>query len=170
MTENNITRRKALKAIIATTGGVGASAFFPSKWLKPVVQSGVLPVHAQGSGVVGCTKWTGYITNPIILQGTDFIPFDSGNTTPADDSSYCYTTLTIAWTGGFTAPDPQNPISVRFMKDEYTHAGGEMLELRTTPLTCLDAESWTTNRPYAGLFIQSPSNNPGVTKITVTLK
>lgn len=45
-----ITRRTLLKAIIAGSSGIVASAFLPEKWVKPVVSSGVLPVHAQASG------------------------------------------------------------------------------------------------------------------------
>ena len=52
MTEKNITRREALKAILAVAGGVGASAFIPPKWLKPVVQSGMMPAHAVVSGII----------------------------------------------------------------------------------------------------------------------
>ena len=44
-----ITRRDLLKAIIAGSGGIVAAGFLPEKWLKPVVKSGVLPVHAQAS-------------------------------------------------------------------------------------------------------------------------
>ena len=44
-----MTRRDLLKAIIAGSGGIVAAGFLPEKWLKPVVKSGVLPVHAQAS-------------------------------------------------------------------------------------------------------------------------
>ncbi len=47
--EKKITRRDALKAIIAGSSGIVAAGFVPEKWLKPVVKSGVLPVHAQAS-------------------------------------------------------------------------------------------------------------------------
>ncbi len=44
-----ISRRELLKAVIAGSGGFVATSFIPEKWLKPVVKSGVLPVHAQAS-------------------------------------------------------------------------------------------------------------------------
>lgn len=47
--EKKITRRDALKAIIAGSSGIVAAGFVPEKWLKPVVKTGVLPVHAQAS-------------------------------------------------------------------------------------------------------------------------
>jgi hypothetical protein len=46
---NKISRRQALKALLAASGGLTAAAFVPSKWVKPLVMSGVLPVHAQTS-------------------------------------------------------------------------------------------------------------------------
>jgi hypothetical protein len=44
-------RRKLLKSLAA--GGTVA-AVTPSKWIKPVVESTVLPAHAQASPVIAC--------------------------------------------------------------------------------------------------------------------
>jgi len=49
MAPNKLTRRQALKYILAASGGLTAAAFLPAKWLKPVVSAGVLPVHARAS-------------------------------------------------------------------------------------------------------------------------
>lgn len=49
MSPDRVTRREMLKAILAAGGAVSAASFIPEKWLKPVVGSGVLPAHAQGS-------------------------------------------------------------------------------------------------------------------------
>jgi hypothetical protein len=51
MYSNKITRRQVLKTLLAASGGLTAAAFLPSKWLKPMVMSGVLPVHARASSV-----------------------------------------------------------------------------------------------------------------------
>jgi hypothetical protein len=51
MATRKITRRQALKSLLAAGGGLGAASFLPVRWLKPVVSSGVLPVHAQASGI-----------------------------------------------------------------------------------------------------------------------
>ena len=40
-------RRQLLKALIAAGGTAAASAMLPAEWCKPVVEVGVLPVHAQ---------------------------------------------------------------------------------------------------------------------------
>jgi hypothetical protein len=52
MTTKKISRRQVLKTLLAAGGGIGAASFLPAKWLKPVVESGVLPAHAQTSGAV----------------------------------------------------------------------------------------------------------------------
>jgi hypothetical protein len=51
MTTGKITRRQALKALLAAGGGIGAASFLPARWLKPVVHSGVLPAHASTSSL-----------------------------------------------------------------------------------------------------------------------
>ncbi len=48
-----INRREALKALAAAGGALTAAAFLPGQWAKPLVESGVLPAHAQGSACVG---------------------------------------------------------------------------------------------------------------------
>lgn len=47
---NKVSRRDALKILTAATGAA-ALANLPSKWSKPSVEVGVLPVHAQTSVV-----------------------------------------------------------------------------------------------------------------------
>ena len=45
--EVKISRRRLLQIIAATGGAVTASALLPNKWVKPLTEVGVLPVHAQ---------------------------------------------------------------------------------------------------------------------------
>ena len=47
--EDTLGRRQLLKTLIATGGAVAASALLSSKWVKPIIEAGVLPAHAQGS-------------------------------------------------------------------------------------------------------------------------
>jgi hypothetical protein len=42
-------RREALEALAAVGSAVAASVLLPEKWIKPVVEAGVLPAHAQAS-------------------------------------------------------------------------------------------------------------------------
>jgi hypothetical protein len=44
-----MSRRKALKLLVASGGAVTASALLSGQWMKPVVEVGLLPAHAQGS-------------------------------------------------------------------------------------------------------------------------
>ena len=46
-------RRKALKNILAGSGTVITAAAMQDKWAKPVIESVVLPAHAQTSGIAG---------------------------------------------------------------------------------------------------------------------
>jgi hypothetical protein len=45
--ETAVSRRQLLKALIATGGAITASTLLPAKWSKPIVEVGMLPVHAQ---------------------------------------------------------------------------------------------------------------------------
>ncbi len=49
MLQKPINRRTLLKALLTAGGGLIASAFLPAQWTKPLVKSGILPVHAQTS-------------------------------------------------------------------------------------------------------------------------
>jgi hypothetical protein len=42
-----VSRRRLLKALVAAGGAATASTMLPGKWSKPIVEMGVLPVHAQ---------------------------------------------------------------------------------------------------------------------------
>jgi len=47
--EKKLGRRELLKALAATGGAVTAASILPGKWIKPVIEAGVLPAHAQTS-------------------------------------------------------------------------------------------------------------------------
>jgi hypothetical protein len=55
MEQKPITRRALLKSILTGSAAVGASAFLPEKWVRPAVESVVLPVHAQVSAIPTAT-------------------------------------------------------------------------------------------------------------------
>jgi hypothetical protein len=60
MIKKNLSRRQFLKTVVVTEIGLTAAAFLPAKWVKPVISTGVLPVHAQTSGIVAVTLgWSG---------------------------------------------------------------------------------------------------------------
>ncbi len=48
-----INRREMLKkGALATGVAITAAAFLDGKWVKPIVKTGILPVHAQASAPV----------------------------------------------------------------------------------------------------------------------
>jgi hypothetical protein len=83
MTEPTISRRQAAILLLGTGTAVGISAFFPSKWAKPIVKMGVLPVHAQTSTP------TPEPTTPPTTGSIDFYFFnqcgDGGDINPVED-------------------------------------------------------------------------------------
>jgi hypothetical protein len=56
MTPKYVSRREMLKALLAAGGGLTAAAFLPARWIKPVVESGILPAHAATSVCTVITK------------------------------------------------------------------------------------------------------------------
>ncbi len=54
--EHNLNRRELLKILAAAGGGLAAAVFLPGKWLKPVVEAGVLPAHAQATDTLRITQ------------------------------------------------------------------------------------------------------------------
>jgi len=51
MMQKPVSRRDMLKILAAAGSGLAAAAFLPAKWLKPMVNAGVLPAHAAASCV-----------------------------------------------------------------------------------------------------------------------
>lgn len=47
--QTSLNRRALLKALAVTGGAVAASTVLPNEWVKPMVDVGVLPLHAQTS-------------------------------------------------------------------------------------------------------------------------
>ncbi len=57
-----VSRRQLLKALIAGGGGIAASTLLRRGWIRPIIEMGVLPAHAQASptptpeliAIIGC--------------------------------------------------------------------------------------------------------------------
>jgi len=55
LSSNNLTtigRRRLLQALVASSGSVVINSSLSGQWIKPIIEFGQLPAHAQGSGVV----------------------------------------------------------------------------------------------------------------------
>jgi hypothetical protein len=73
ITRSKQSRRKMLKSMAAGSGAVIAGKSMPDEWAKPMVDSVLLPVHAQTSGPTSCTvsgNVAGTHQNPI-FDGID---------------------------------------------------------------------------------------------------
>jgi len=87
-----INRREMLKkGALATGAAITAAAFLDGKWLKPIVKTGILPVHAQAS-VCGVYTFTPYFE---IASG---VAFNLGvNVTPiGPDGPISYEIMAVA--------------------------------------------------------------------------
>jgi hypothetical protein len=54
--DQELNRRELLKILAASGGGLVAAAFLPGKWMKPIVEAGVLPAHAQATDTLRITQ------------------------------------------------------------------------------------------------------------------
>lgn len=84
--EQAASRRRLLKALIASGGAVAASTLLPNKWSKPTVEVGMLPVHAQATAVVSPTPrpTPTPVVAAIILCSAFNADTGSGSIGPAD--------------------------------------------------------------------------------------
>ncbi len=56
-TEQTLHRRDLLKVLAASGGALTAAALLPARWLKPAVDAGVLPAHAQSTLVCAALQF-----------------------------------------------------------------------------------------------------------------
>jgi hypothetical protein len=107
MLENEISRRTLLKVIAAGCGVVVASSL-PREWVKPVIDAGMLPVHAQTTS--GGTI-TGFLRNCGLAYWPDIVTVDglglSSGPSSSPDGAFIITgvpagtyNLTCVATGG----------------------------------------------------------------------
>ena len=76
-----IGRRELLKALAAGGGAVAASAVVSGKWVKPVVEAGVLPAHAATSALI----YFKIFSTPTVtdVAGEDVEDLGEGGLTPS---------------------------------------------------------------------------------------
>ena len=67
--KSNESRRKLLKSIAAGSGAIVAGKSLPDKWTAPVVDSVLLPAHAQTSPAPTTTAAPGTTAAPVPCAG-----------------------------------------------------------------------------------------------------
>jgi hypothetical protein len=111
MLEKEISRRTLLKVIAAGCGVVVASSL-PRKWVKPVIDAGLLPVHAQTTSggtiigrVVACTGGPTPVPMAgvtVTVDGTSFTAISGslplGEFTISGVPAGTYDVSTVYWT------------------------------------------------------------------------
>lgn len=119
MSQQNDSRRKLLKSIAAGSGAVVAGKSLPESWSKPIIDSVVLPVHAETTDSSGSS---GGENTCCLTDGTycDSIYFNSGSAF-LRDTAVPTPMITI-----FIEVTAEGPISINVylgLGHEYT--GGE---------------------------------------------
>ncbi|MCP3999369.1 MAG: hypothetical protein GY727_00440 [Gammaproteobacteria bacterium] len=139
--KSNDSRRKLLKSIAAGSGAVVAGKSLPESWSKPVIDSVVLPVHAEttddsgsGSGDAQCCLTTGlYCGTSISINNGGITPFVS------IDVAADGTLIINAWKGAHTKhsgstsiPCTGKKFSVDLTKVQANSGSNTILEQPTT--------------------------------------
>ena len=114
--EQNLSRRELLKVLAAGGGGLAAAAFLPGRWLKPVVEAGVLPAHAQATNtlkIVSLSVWSNANPRSQPSGVCETNPF-SGSASYVDD--LCRVGVDSTYLSGSASPyglsdwDPSGPL------------------------------------------------------------
>jgi hypothetical protein len=109
MPQKPVSRRALLKTIFVGGAAVSSSAFLPKKWVKPVVESGVLPVHAQVSATGSIN---GTVRNTIVSNMDGGIAYTSAGRKPqrkAQAQSVAGQTINL-YMGGTAAGTPYRTV------------------------------------------------------------
>ncbi|MEE8389485.1 MAG: twin-arginine translocation signal domain-containing protein [Anaerolineae bacterium] len=151
--KRTISRRKLLKALAAAGGAVAVTTLLPSKWAKPVVEVGVLPVHAQATAVAIPTATPRPLAT-IILCST----FNAaGGTIGPTDTIGTYADIT----------HPTNPSGIQLRRiitlNEPGHLQDGIVSTDTGPA---DATG-RFQPPDFNLSTLSPTISPGSGRITI---
>ena len=139
-------KRKALKTIIA--GGVATSVAIPSVWKKPVVNSVMLPAHAQATGP---TTGNGFnVPGNIVMNVLDSI-IPTANAGLLDEMEELPPLLP-----GFLCIEEDDGPSV--VKASYTFSGGALLTGFGSVGSCITLRPCSGDLPGLDLLV---SNNNG---------
>ncbi len=157
-------RREALKRL-AVGGAVlgGAVTALPKKWMKPVVDSVIVPVHAQATGIINAF----WIIGDDAPGGPD-VGIGAGTTSAADtapNGDYLYDDGTNMRVYGTVVPPAAVTVSVSGIVSGTTYASDEFGSDDTTASGDSGAFSFGDYSPTNGDF----GDTPGDGTITLTV-
>ena len=154
-------KRKILTSIGVTSGVVGASALVPSTWVKPAVNSVILPAHAQSTPPVNGTTPTPTTTpmgmGPTTMMPTTMMPTTMMPTTmmPTPQAAIWLNSepdaldLGVIMVGGADTIDvrlstmPSEPVTVTVTAD-ITNDPGSTVQLEGGPAAATAMVEFTT--------------------------
>ena len=154
--QTTIGRRALLKALAATGGAVAAVTLLPTEWTNPVIETGVLPVHAQTSPTAVPTAAPTNTPGPIAIITSCTALNANGNITigPADTIAMSTSILPTISGIGLTRTITLN---------EAGHGSNGVIDVQTG---ATDASGAFTG-PDFDLSTISPSISTGVDRITI---
>ena len=167
MHNQKISRRKLLQTLLVAGGGVSASAFLPKSWVKPIVNSGVIPAQAALSAPL--IRHTASTSIPDGVESQN-VPFIDGDLTT--DELNGRTQYILSWTG--TSPAPGviggHQLGARFYYGASYLAYVLWLDGLSSPVSTTDPNIWYASAaPWAGLdFFNLTGSNWDAGVFTVT--
>jgi hypothetical protein len=116
-----VARRRLLKILVAAGSVFTASSVLPAKWIRPIIEVGMLPSHAQASDIPRPLCYTATVTSrtPTVTP-TCYTP----TATPPTPRCYTPTAASRAQTESSTAtPTPAKPQARRHLLDRLLAEG-----------------------------------------------
>ena len=106
-------RRKLLKSIAAGSGAIVAGKSLPESWSRPIVDSVMLPAHAQTSPTPPAATYefvcSEFVVRTGVTCGPDEISYGvSGEVAASDGSSLEGVSLTVYYINGLNPTPPNN--------------------------------------------------------------
>jgi hypothetical protein len=75
--EREEARRRLLKVLVAAGGVFTASSVLPGRWIRPLIEVGILPSHAQASATPSHTPSASPTYTPTIMSPTLPLPSET---------------------------------------------------------------------------------------------
>jgi hypothetical protein len=112
--EREVARRRLLKTLVAAGGVFTASSVLPAKWLRPLVEMGMLPSHAQASGTPRPLCYTATPSHTPSVSPTCYTPTIMSPTLPLPSDT---PTLSSTATPALAPPQARQQLLDRLLSE-----------------------------------------------------